>query len=669
MSRLAESSGPSKETAEFSHEHIQGNSDNLELSQLKTCKICRHLDESSRFPFRKDHIRPDGLQFLRSLDDLKKSCESQCRFCSILLHIVEYFSDDLSDSTSFTVRLWGGHTEVSLQAPRLDIEIYSPKGFPLAWQNLPILKDINPDPASDESFDLVKSLLVNCNEKHDLCKRSSPFLPKRVLDVEHSPNVIKLVETEPNSMEPYVALSYCWGPNPNFTTTLSSLDERKFGIEILSLPKALRDAVTWTRRLGVRYLWIDALCIIQDSKEDWEIESAKMASIYEQAYVTVCGASSPACDQPFLVKRDRSSLTVECLNDNGQPTIVKARKLPRTGLHDWSGGLPDVWDMRSWTMQEKILSTRLVSYSGEEIQWICKTMNACECERGVPSNSTRYLKSIFQLDNARDAYLFWHGQVVEYTRRRLTCAPDKLPAISGIASVLHRVTGSEYIAGVWTRNLVNDLCWERVDVGEAERRRPSWVIPPSYRAPSFSWASVDGAVFYNEDCLSPDWTGHAIILDISIRLSGKDRFGQVDDASINLRGPIFSATLSSRQDILIDSLPYYDLFDPVGEKHEFLADVQLQQCTSEENVHLIRRAATETGRRFESATVCVLSLGHLIYRDEEETWYVQYCLVLGVSSNEPITYERLGLISFLREDSWDWKKYLGETEYRNITIV
>lgn len=128
MSQIAKSSEPLKAKTEFSHEHLQGNSDNLVLSQIEICSICRHLDEGSRFPFQKDRILPDGLQFLRSLGELKKSCQSQCRFCSILLPIVEYFSVDLSDSTSFTIRLWGGHTEVSLQTPRLDIEIYSPEG-------------------------------------------------------------------------------------------------------------------------------------------------------------------------------------------------------------------------------------------------------------------------------------------------------------------------------------------------------------------------------------------------------------------------------------------------------------------------------------------------------------------------------------------------------------
>ncbi|CZR66357.1 uncharacterized protein PAC_16258 [Phialocephala subalpina] len=665
-STLAESHTPLNGAKEICL--LQPGSDDFEPSQVEVCRICRNLDESSRFPFRKDDIRPDGLRVLRSLDDLKASCKTDCRFCSILLSIVEYFSDDLSGSTSFGIRLWGGHTELSLYNPRLDIEIYSPRGASVAWQHLPILGDIEPCPASDKSFAFVEDLLNNCNENHVLCKRASPFLPKRVLDVDHSPSVIKLVETKPNSTDPYVALSYCWGPNPNFTTTLSSLDERMSGIELSSLPKALRDAVTWTRRLGIRYIWIDALCIIQDSATDWEVESMKMASIYEQAYVTVCAASSPACSEPFLFEREKSCLTIECLDDSGQPTIVNARKLPRTGLHDWSGSIPDVWDMRSWTMQEKILSTRLVSYSGEEIQWICKTVDACECKRGVPSNST-YLKSIFQLDGPRDAYLFWHGQAVEYTRRQLTCAPDKLPAISGIASVLHPVTGSKYLAGLWVDNLVNDLCWERVDVGEVEKRRPSWVIPSSYRAPSFSWASVDGAVFYNEDCLSQDWTGHAAVLDTSIKLSGNNKFGQVEYASIRMRGPFSSATLSSRHDVPDNSFPYYDLFDPDGEKHEFLADVLLQLSTCEGGVSSIGRATSKLDHLLEKAPVRVLSLGHIWYEDEKETWYVQYCLVVGQSSTEPTSYERLGLISFYHEDYWDWKAYLGEAGYEDIKLV
>ncbi|KAF4624094.1 hypothetical protein G7Y89_g14079 [Cudoniella acicularis] len=94
-----------------------------------------------------------------------------------------------------------------------------------------------------------------------------------------------------------------------------------------------------------------------------------MAIIYEQAYLAITASSSPFSDKSFPVKRDSSlpePVIINCL-DSGQPTIVKARPVPSTGLHDWLERAKDPWDMRAWTLQEKVLSTRLISYSADEL--------------------------------------------------------------------------------------------------------------------------------------------------------------------------------------------------------------------------------------------------------------------------------------------------------------
>jgi hypothetical protein len=138
----------------------------------------------------------------------------------------------------------------------------------------------------------------------------------------------------------------------------------------------------------------DALCIIQDCAVDWEIESAKMATIYEQSHLTIAASSSPSCDNSFLVDRDNSlakPIVIDCLDDSGQPTIVKARLIPRTGIHDLSEIHRDPWDMHAWTLQENLLSTRLISYSGDEIQWSCKTLTTCECEEELSVDWTGFI--------------------------------------------------------------------------------------------------------------------------------------------------------------------------------------------------------------------------------------------------------------------------------------
>src|SRR6185437_9438723 len=112
------------------------------------------------------------------------------------------------------------------------------------WPNLPVLEEISPNLASEEAFAFVKNLLLDCSEKHEMCRAIPSFLPKRVLDVEHFPETIRLVEPIPNSTGKYVALSYCWGTPGPPTTTISSLAERKSAIQVSSLPMAFTDAIT-----------------------------------------------------------------------------------------------------------------------------------------------------------------------------------------------------------------------------------------------------------------------------------------------------------------------------------------------------------------------------------------------------------------------------------------
>ena len=88
---------------------------------------------------------------------------------------------------------------------------FTSKGFPLAWRHLPVHRDINTNPGSDESLTLAETYLSHYLEKHKLCKQVLSLLPKRILDVGQSPDTIKLVEVELNTTGHYVALSYCWG--------------------------------------------------------------------------------------------------------------------------------------------------------------------------------------------------------------------------------------------------------------------------------------------------------------------------------------------------------------------------------------------------------------------------------------------------------------------------
>ncbi|KAF0320296.1 het domain-containing protein [Colletotrichum asianum] len=100
----------------------------------------------------------------------------------------------------------------------------------------------------------------------------------------------------------YVALSHCWGPEQLHPpeTTWSNLRQRQECIDLTTLPSTFRDAVLVTRNLGVQYLWIDSLCIVQDDTADWQTESSKMAGYYSNAYLVISAAQAEDSTQGFL---------------------------------------------------------------------------------------------------------------------------------------------------------------------------------------------------------------------------------------------------------------------------------------------------------------------------------------------------------------------------------
>jgi hypothetical protein len=143
----------------------------------------------------------------------------------------------------------------------------------------------------------------------------------------------------------YVALTYCWGKTQNFITTLENLEGLKERIPWEKLPQTIKDAITVTRRLGIRYFWVDALCIIQDSPEDWEAESMRMADVYGGAFLTISAASGPDVHHGLT-----------------RQTVGSKPEYPLQS---------DPLYSRAWALQERILSPRILIFGSDQIYWEC----------------------------------------------------------------------------------------------------------------------------------------------------------------------------------------------------------------------------------------------------------------------------------------------------------
>ncbi|PMD43210.1 HET-domain-containing protein [Hyaloscypha variabilis F] len=250
------------------------------------------------------------------------------------------------------------------------------------------------------------------------CKSpNSRKLPPRVLDVGEAGEACDpyLYVPESSHKSKYVALSYCWGEDTGafVTTTNSNLQERRAGISLQSLPTALREAVYLTRRLGIRYLWIDALCIIQGDEADWTSNAARMDEIYGNATLTIAAASAASCGQG--------------------------------------------------TLQERLLSHRYLSVGTEYMTWQCPTQTEARqpgFSEGESPSGQFSLRTYHLFSSLGDPFGLWCRVVIDYSSRYLTNEGDKLAALSGVAKVIHTHTGDQYLAGLWRKNILQMLLWQ-----------------------------------------------------------------------------------------------------------------------------------------------------------------------------------------------------------------
>jgi hypothetical protein len=166
------------------------------------------------------------------------------------------------------------------------------------------------------------------NPKHSACRvpcNSSISAPKRLLDVGRTASPIRLIDTQGRTFQ-YAALSHCWGSGPRLTTTKSNWSKLAVNVSFSALPPLFRDAVIITRQLGLRYIWIDSLCIIQDSLRDWETESSKMGSIYQNSYITISATDSGDGSAKCLTER-RKPVKIPYENTAKKELAVRARRV------------------------------------------------------------------------------------------------------------------------------------------------------------------------------------------------------------------------------------------------------------------------------------------------------------------------------------------------------
>ena len=391
----------------------------------------------------------------------------------------------MADLVAPTLTLVGDHT-LSLSRDR--------DGFQ-ADHGLDILPVRNPPYGnfSKEAISWAHKCIDRCDQKHPMCSPSSKpaRLPTRVLDLEAGPSQhgVRLVEKQEEPGR-YICLSHCWGDSRNkCQTTKASLEVNKVSISVDQLPPSMQDAIAVTRKFGIRYLWIDSLCIVQDGLEDWSHQAAHMASIYEDAFLII-GATSTKSDEEAFIQplRTHLKLRVKTLEGTLQDLYVQPVGRPKDKLFEDPPLL-----RRAWCYQERLLSPRMLHFTTRELWWECRGIIDCECGHKLSPNDVHGEETMMREKPTIYRNMAqpgnWHLIVKEYSDLGLTLEKDKLPALSGLAQKTQQSRDDKYLAGLWSRTLVHDLWW---NIDSPESQLQEW------RAPSWSWASVNGRVTWDD---------------------------------------------------------------------------------------------------------------------------------------------------------------------------
>ncbi|KIW99594.1 uncharacterized protein Z518_11007 [Rhinocladiella mackenziei CBS 650.93] len=388
---------------------------------------------------------------------------------------------------------------------------------------------------SDPRLSIFRSRtwLRNCLQHHHKTGcNSNPkgipqSMPKRLLFLGNTQNQIRLVDDFDGGMIPYLALSYCWGTSQYLITTSHNYEQQRRNIRWSSLPATYRDAIEFTRAIGYRYLWIDALCIIQDDKEDWNHEASHMADIYSEAVLVISAANANHVGFGFFHERLGSrSFKNKLKRGPDEPTHVLVQEPTIHSNIIGNPGIEEQWPVfrRAWTLQERMLATRLVHFTTGEIIWECASMCACECGHLEATNAVtsrrRYdLSSLDRISDTERANL-WDELGFSYQNRLITQDKDRLSALSGLAHRFQNDGLGQYLAGFWSNFAISMLLWE------VKKGRKA----TEYIAPSWSWASIHGRLARN-DSIEPNDRFDAILEDCGSEPATTDPYGPILEGS------------------------------------------------------------------------------------------------------------------------------------------
>lgn len=345
---------------------------------------------------------------------------------------------------------------------------------------------------------------------HKSCRpATSQSLPSRVIDVGgYGSNRNPYLYESHHEKATYLTLSYCWGNESSLRLTQATRVRFMKGIRIESMPQTFQDAVHLTRLMGIRYLWIDALCIIQDDSTDFGIHSARMYEIYCGSLFTISATAFSGPSTGLFGRSRGSDSSIVDLSHlvPGQPLgkLFLATNKDNSIAAELSRGLTS---SRGWCLQERLASPAVLHFLSDQMVWECSS--CCTAEDGREITTVQFLKALDLCTDTKENFSFkadghagsqlseiklWHALVRDYTRRKLTKSTDRLVALAGLAAEFHtRISWLGcYLAGLWRNALPADLLW--VVSRPWKLRDELNVIGALSHLPTWSWMRIDHLV-------------------------------------------------------------------------------------------------------------------------------------------------------------------------------
>ncbi|KAH7230086.1 heterokaryon incompatibility protein-domain-containing protein [Fusarium redolens] len=404
---------------------------------------------------------------------------------------------------------------------------------------------------SPETLSLAKDWVRECTAHHERCKTpvgEKPWYPTRLLSFDlPEASIVRLLETDQTTpVGQYMTLTHRWGPVDHIILTKETYPQLLEGLPLSTLPQLFRDAVSICRHLGVGYIWIDSLCIFQgkDNIGDWQHEASLMKNVYSNSFCNISAADTPNCSQSIFNSRDPRLLNPQVVEltlcGEGSAKITESFVL--SDYRFWKSEVSNALvNKRGWVLQERFLAPRILHFSRRQLIWECCEKDAAEVyPDGLPLALSTSSDARFKQMDSSD----YTGRVGRYKYREadasaLTVPSDKLIACSGIAKRVAEIVQDDYVAGMWRRYLEGELLW----MVQGNHQPGRWTRPREYRAPSWSWASIDGPITPGEPRIQDSLI---TVEDYHLDYWTSDKTAAIRGGWLRLRGVLKKTTLARK---------------------------------------------------------------------------------------------------------------------------